>query len=218
MLHIDGRAVALGAVIGVTAGAGAARTVRLELAKRTNPHPDQMASLAWILPIFGCIAGVLVGARFEWSWPLPAYLCLVAVAPMLCGLDLVARALPNRFVLPLYPASTAMLALAAWRSRDGFASFWMALMAGAVVFAVFLAVALVAPPGSLGWGDVKLVGALGLLLGYLGWLTVWLGLALAFGLACMYIVIRAASRHQRGEVIPLGPALVIGALAAAIAH
>lgn len=216
MLNIDGRAIALGAMVGVGAGALAARTVRLELAKRQAAQPGQMTRSAWILPAFGCVAGVLVGARFGWAACLPAYLSLVAAAPVLCGLDVAARALPNRFVLPLYPTIIALLALAAWQSGDGYGPLWRALAAAAVLYAAFLALALAAPPGSLGWGDVKLVGALGLLLGYLSWLTLWYGMALAFGLAATYIVVRGLLHRGRGQAIPLGPALMVGALAAVI--
>jgi leader peptidase (prepilin peptidase)/N-methyltransferase len=112
--------------------------------------------------------------------------------------------------------SIALLALAARQPGHAYAPLWRALAAAAVLYAAFLALALAAPPGSLGWGDVKLVGALGLLLGYLGWLTVWFGMAVAFGLAATYIVGRGLRRLGRGQAIPLGPALLVGTLAAVI--
>jgi leader peptidase (prepilin peptidase)/N-methyltransferase len=110
----------------------------------------------------------------------------------------------------------ALLALAAWQSGHGYGPLWRALAAAAVLYAAFLGLALAAPPGSLGWGDVKLVGALGLLLGYLGWLTVWFGMAVSFGLAATYIVVRGLLHVGRGQTIPLGPALIVGTLVAVI--
>lgn len=64
---------------------------------------------------------------------------------------------------------------------------------------------------------MKLAGLLGGFLGFMGWASVWLGLMIAFGVAALYVLFRSLVRHeQRGQVLPLGPALLFGTLAAVI--
>ena len=120
-------------------------------------------------------------------------------------------------MLPSYPIVTALLGFAAWRD-DAPAAFWRSMLAGAAVYALLLLIALAAPSRSFGWGDVKLGGVLGILLGYQGWLTTWLGVMAGFILASAYVVARAIVRRgERAQTVPLGPALLLGALLAVIA-
>ena len=215
----DTSAVALGAVVGIAAGLCTPQAVRLALAgggvgtRQGRSFPPVAVALIVTL---AAVTGALIGARFGLRACLPAYLLLAAIAPVLGAVDAAAHRLPNRVLLPAYPLAAVLLALAAWRAYDA-SALWRALAAGMLLFAVFLAVALVAAPGSLGFGDVKLAGLLGGFLGFLGWATVFLGMMIAFGLAALYVLIRSlVRREQRGRVLPLGPALLVGALAAVI--
>jgi leader peptidase (prepilin peptidase) / N-methyltransferase len=216
-LSVDVPAIALGAVIGAAAGLYARRAM-----SRTADHVkgDQIPARSipgWLLAVIGGVAAALIGARFGLQARLPAYLYLAAIAPALGAVDAATRRLPNRILLPAYPVAAVLLGYAAWRDGDA-AALWRGILAGALLFAVFLAVALAAPPGSLGFGDVKLVGLLGLFTGYLNWPTVWLAMMAAFGLAALYVVVRALIRRgERGQVLPLGPALLLGSLTAVIA-
>lgn len=212
-------AIALGAAVGVAAGLWASRAARLSLADRADSERsvNRLSGTADpLLVALAATAGALIGARFGLGARLPAYLYLAAIAPVLGAVDAATSTLPNRIVLPAYPLAIALLGFAAWRTDDA-GALWRALMAGAVLYAIFLLIALVAPPGSLGWGDVKLVGVLGIFLGFLGWATVWRGMMIAFGLAALYVVLRfLARRAQRGQTLPLGPALLVGSLAAIV--
>jgi len=212
-------ALAIGAIIGAGAGLYAHRTANMALTKAVENRFDTSPARAMpssALTALGATAGLLIGARFGIQARLPAYLYLAAIAPALGAVDAVTRRLPNRILLPAYPAGTALLGFAAWQDGDA-GALWRSLLAGALLYAAFMAVALMSPPGSLGWADVKLVGVLGLFLGFLGWTTVWLGIMIAFGLAALYAVLRALVRRgQRGQVLPLGPALLLGSLTAVI--
>lgn len=215
----DTPAVAVGAAVGIAAGLCTPQAVRLVLAEGEAGARQvrQLPPFAIALIVtLAAVTGALIGARFGLRACLPAYLLLAAIAPVLGAVDAAAHRLPNRVLLPAYPIGAVLLALAAWRSSD-VSALWRALAAGMLLFAVFLAVALVAVPGSLGFGDVKLAGLLGGFLGFLGWATVFLGMMIAFGLAALYVLIRSlVRREQRGQVLPLGPALLVGALAAVI--
>jgi leader peptidase (prepilin peptidase)/N-methyltransferase len=76
--------------------------------------------------------------------------------------------------------------------------------------------ALISPSG-LGMGDVKLVALTGLYLGWLGWPVVLVGLFLGFlAQGLLGLGLLAARRAGLRTDLPFGPALLAGALAAAL--
>jgi leader peptidase (prepilin peptidase)/N-methyltransferase len=153
---------------------------------------------------------VLVALRFGLSWDLPAFLFLAAGGVLLTVIDLRHRILPNRVVGPSVVIGAGLLTGAAAGEHD-----WPALLRaglGAVVlFAVFLVLALISPK-SLGMGDVKLAGLLGLHLGWLGWGAVLLGAVAGFVVQALVALVLLAARKVslRGE-LPFGPAMLLGA-------
>jgi leader peptidase (prepilin peptidase) / N-methyltransferase len=211
-------AVALGACIGLGASLYAPRVARCT-AREAGPDGARQA-----LPAFGLLAailsagfGALDGARFGLSASLPAYLYLAALAPLLGVADATAKRLPNRVLLPAYPIAAALLAFAAWQAGET-SALWRAVAAGTVLYALFLAVALAAASGSLGFGDVKLSGLVGGYLGFLGWDTLLHGMTIAFASAAVFVVVRRLVRRGlHDQLLPLGPALLFGTLVAVIA-
>jgi prepilin signal peptidase PulO-like enzyme (type II secretory pathway) len=90
----------------------------------------------------------------------------------------------------------------------------LAALGCAAAYAVLAAV----PRTGLGLGDAKLAGLLGLLLGWLGWPAVLLGLALPY--ACngpVVLGLLLAGRIRRDTALPFGPALLAGAYLAILA-
>jgi leader peptidase (prepilin peptidase) / N-methyltransferase len=89
-----------------------------------------------------------------------------------------------------------------------------ALAAGAAAFAVAYAAAAVSPEG-LGFGDVKLLGLLGLVLGWFGWgvllAGVFLGLLTGAVVSLVLLVTRRAGWRT---ALPFGPPLMVGAVLA----
>jgi leader peptidase (prepilin peptidase)/N-methyltransferase len=153
---------------------------------------------------------VLVAVRFGTAPELPAYLAMAAAAVLLAVIDLQHRLLPNRVVLPSIGIGAALLTLAAVADADGTALLRAGL--GAVVlFAVFLVLALISPR-SLGMGDVKLAGLVGLALGWVGWGAVVVGAAAGFVVQAVVALALLAGRRigLRGE-LPFGPAMLAGA-------
>lgn len=112
-------------------------------------------------------AALFVGLalRFGLSAELPAYLYLAAVAVALATIDVDVQRVPDSIVLPSYAVGVLLLMPAG--AVDG--DWWPALRAligMLVLWTVYFGLAL-AYPNSVGFGEVKLAGLLGL---YLGWL------------------------------------------------
>ena len=142
-----------------------------------------------------------------------AYLATALAAVVLAATDARVKRLPNAVVLPLYPVTLAALAAAALTdSHHG--SPTRALTAMAALAGGFYLLAL-ASPGALGLGDVKLVGVLGLLLGWLSWAAVATGVFLGFAVAAVAALGLVLTRRAgRKDTIPFGPYLLLGALLA----
>jgi leader peptidase (prepilin peptidase) / N-methyltransferase len=158
---------------------------------------------------------VAVAARFGWSWLLPAYLYLAAVAIALAAIDLDVMRLPDRIVLPSYIVALVLLVPAAVAERNGEAAV-RGLVAAALMYAFYWVLAVL--PKGMGGGDVKLAPLLGLYLGWLGWSSVAIGLFAGFLLGGVVGVVLLATRMAgRKSRIPFGPYMLAGAFLAVFA-
>ncbi|GAA3207325.1 A24 family peptidase [Microbacterium terregens] len=145
-----------------------------------------------------------------------AFAYLAGVSIVLVVIDLSSHRLPNRVVLPSYVVALLLFAAASALTADP--GRLLRTVAGMVIlFACYFAMRL-ASPGSLGGGDVKLAGLLGLYFGWIGWSAILIGTAAAFLIggtqAIAMILMRRADRRTR---IAFGPAMLAGAWVAIIA-
>lgn len=141
---------------------------------------------------------------------LVALLVLAACSIALAVIDLQLRRLPNSIVLFLTVSGVLLLGGAGLLVGD-YAALLRAAIGGAAAFALFFAVAFIKPEG-MGFGDVKLAGALGLYLGYVGWGALVVGFFAAFllgGIAGIALIIARRVKLRGG--IPFGPWLLVGA-------
>jgi leader peptidase (prepilin peptidase)/N-methyltransferase len=204
----------LGIAVGTAVNRSAARypwASGASIADVVGPGPR--AARPPVLEFVGAAALALVGLRFGWSPDLAAWVWLAAVALLLAVIDLRVQLLPNRVIAPALVISALLLTAAA--AVDGrWDELLRAGLGAAVLFAVFLGLALISPR-ALGMGDVKLAALLGLHLGWLGWHAVVLGAAAGFVVqAALSLVLLATRRlNLRGE-LPFGPALLLGAAVA----
>lgn len=169
----------------------------------------------WPAPAVALMWGFLawrIGDLAGWA-ALPAYLFFAWLAVTLVWIDVDVHRLPDGLVLPAYPALLVLLACASvgaadWRPmRD-------ALLAMAGLYVLYFLMAMVSP-ASLGFGDVKLSGLIGLVLGWLGLGTALLGLLAGFVAGgVIAVVMLVAQRAGLRSHIAFGPAMIIGALLA----
>jgi leader peptidase (prepilin peptidase)/N-methyltransferase len=144
---------------------------------------------------------------------LPAYWFFTALAVTLAAIDVDVRRLPNSIVLPSYPVLAILLTVASIDSQD-----WKALahagVGAAALFGFYLLLATLYPAG-MGFGDVKLAGLLGGVLGYLSWSALLVGAFAGFFLGALVgILLMAGGRAGRKTALPFGPAMLAGALVA----
>jgi leader peptidase (prepilin peptidase) / N-methyltransferase len=141
---------------------------------------------------------------------LVAFLYLSGVTVALALIDLDVRRLPNAIVLPAYPVGAALFATAALAGGD-LAALARAGAGLLILGGVYLALAL-AVPGGMGGGDVKLAGALGLYLGWLGWSELAVGGIGGFLLGGVFgAALLALGRAGRRTAVPFGPWMLVGA-------
>jgi leader peptidase (prepilin peptidase)/N-methyltransferase len=138
-----------------------------------------------------------------------------AVLPALALIDLDVKRLPDRIVLPSYLAVLGLLAVPAVANGD-WHSYLRALLGMAALYGFYFALAFVYPSG-MGFGDVKLAGVLGLLLGWLGWGALVVGAFFGFLLGGVVgAALLLARRAGRRTAIPFGPFMLAGAFLAVL--
>lgn len=142
----------------------------------------------------------------------PAYLYVTAIGIALSFIDAEHHRLPDAIVLPSYVVLAVLLGFASTVSGE-----WGRLLAaaagGAGLWLLYFALALV-KTGGMGFGDVKLAGLLGMVLGWAGWGSLAVGAFGAFlvgGLVAVALLL--AGRAERRTRIPFGPWMVVGAFA-----
>ncbi len=165
-----------------------------------------IAVMVRFLPQGGAPGAVIAGQTVL----LVALLFVMAVSVALALIDIDTHTLPNRIVLPMYPVLVVLLATSSALTGE-----WGAMLRGLlgllILGGVYLVLAIVAPRG-MGFGDVKLAGALGLLLAYLGWGPLTVGAFGAFLLGGTFgIVLLLTRRAGRSTGIPFGPWMLLGA-------
>ena len=202
--------------------------------RSTGPVADPVASSAWRLAPRRSAAGMLATALLLVSalasvaavtlamvWmpghapALTPWLYLAAVTPCLVLIDLRARRLPNKLVLPGFAVWVLGVAWGVLADPDvGWARALASLAAGG---AYALVLGALAWWGGMGGGDLKLGTLLGLMLGLVSPPAAAVALPLAFlaGAVVAVVVLAASPKgERRGRSIPFGPCLLFGAAVA----
>lgn len=151
-----------------------------------------------------------VGDTARWA-ALPTYLVFAWLAVALVWIDADVHRLPDGLVLPAYPVLLVLVAVAS-AGAGQWQPLVRALACMAALYALYFVLAFVSP-GSLGFGDVKLSGLIGLVLGWLGVGAVVMGTVAGFlvgGLVALVMLV--GRRVGLRSHIAFGPAMLAGAL------
>jgi leader peptidase (prepilin peptidase)/N-methyltransferase len=205
--------VLTGAVLGLLLGPWlATTTVRLaDRAPDARPTLRRVTSTALLAAAAVAAAPALAGVR-------PATVALAwfgAAAVVLAGVDLAVHRLPDRVTWPAVAGcAVALLTDAAVTGN------WGAVLraaAAAVVAGGLGTAARLLSPSALGGGDVKLLGLIGLVLGWAGWGVLMSGVfaGLLVGALGALLLIAVGRAGWRTRVV-FGPPLLVGAYVALV--
>jgi len=163
-------------------------------------------NISFIYPFVELSTGVLfayayihVGLQLE----LIVAILLISLFMIVFVSDMFYMLIPNKvllFFLPLFIVLRIFIPLDPWYD----------MIIGAGVGYVLLAIIIIISKGGMGAGDMKLFGVIGIVLG-------WKNILLTFFLAALFGAIVGGSlmilkRVKKGEPIPFGPFIVLGAI------
>ncbi len=144
---------------------------------------------------------------------LPAVLYFTAMGISLSMIDLDVGRLPNAIVYPSYLVLGTLLAIAALAQHDP-AALLRAGVGAATLFLAYFVVAYLYPAG-MGFGDVKLAGIVGGVLGFVSYPVLAVGAFAAFAIGSAVGIGRIVIwRSTASSSIAFGPFMITGALAA----
>ncbi|HSH60180.1 MAG TPA: prepilin peptidase [Acidimicrobiales bacterium] len=144
---------------------------------------------------------------------LPAFLVVFAALLAISAVDLERFIVPNRILYPALFIAAPLLVVAAALDGD-WSSLRDAAIGGALAWVLLFAIHMASPKG-MGFGDVRMAGLIGMLLGWLSIGHVLLGLFLAFlSAAVVGVGLMVAGVRGRKDRVPFGPFLALGAITA----
>lgn len=145
------------------------------------------------------------------------YMFLVPMLISAFVIDYRLQIIPNRLTLTIFETGLIFTFASVLINTNVGISIFMNNMLGMIVGGgIFLIITLIggliAGKDAMGFGDVKLMGALGL---FFGWMNIIMVAVMAFLLAAVISIIILVSRRKKAdEYIPFGPFIVISAIIA----
>jgi len=218
-----------GAAFGLLSGAFVPELIRPLPEPEPDPEEDELfkeegpkelyatiaalPGLRWKAAVAAAVVAGLVAARLDFSWAAIPAVGFVPAAVALFVIDARTRYLPTWLMGPFYGLVLLVAAVAALQRQE-----WdpvISMAAGWLVYGGFFTLMwLLIPAGGLGFGDVRLAGVLGLILGLVSWgafaLGMFAGIFLAGFVAAALLVVRRKSHY------PYGPYLLVGAAVGAM--
>ena len=167
------------------------------------------------------LALAAVAARASSPWELAGLAWLVLLAVPLAFIDIAVRRLPDALTGAAFAGTAGFLAVAALTGGHpgqlGRPVLARVVLAAVALCGFYLLLFLIRPSG-MGLGDVKLAASVGAALGWQGWGQVVAATFLAFTAAALYALgLVLFRRATRATQFPLGPFMVLSALAVILA-
>lgn len=156
------------------------------------------------------VTWLLTVARMGLRPDLPPFLAFMTTLVILSAVDLEHRRIPNRILGPM--AIVAIVLLSAAAITYGRPELMTRTGLGALAyFGPMLLLGLIIP-SSMGMGDIKLAGYLGLHLGWFSLTHVLVGAFLGFLVgAVIGVGLMIAGKKGRKDYVPFGPSMALGA-------
>jgi leader peptidase (prepilin peptidase)/N-methyltransferase len=169
--------------------------------------------LGWRSAAVSAVCGALLGAATGLDWSLLWLVPLTPVAVALSVIDWHTRLLPRVVVLPATLAAIALVVAVGLATGEREAL--VRALLGMVVARSFFWVLWFVRSAGMGFGDVRLAAPVGLVLGWVGWgalaIGLWIGF-MVFALPALGLTLVRRDRTLLKKSFPFGPFMVIGAL------
>ena len=168
--------------------------------------------LRWRSALVSAVCGALIGGATGLDWPLLWLLPLTPVGVALSVIDWHTKLLPRRIVVPATLAAI-LLVVVVGLATDQREAVVRALVAMLVARSFFWVLWFVRSAG-MGFGDVRLAAPVGLVLGWLGWGVVAIGVwvsFLSFAVPALVVLLVRRDRSLLKRSFPFGPFMVFGA-------
>ena len=169
--------------------------------------------LGWRSAVVAAVCAGLLGAVTGLDWPLLWLAPLTPIAVALSVIDWHTRLLPRVIVVPVTLAAILVMTVVglATGERDAL----VRALLGMVVARSFFWLLWFLRSAGMGFGDVRLAAPVGLVLGWVGWgalaIGLWVGF-MAFALPALGLAVVRRDRSLLKKSFPFGPFMVIGAL------
>ena len=160
--------------------------------------------------LLAALTGGLIGYALGADWSLLVVLPLVPIGVALAVIDWRTRLLPTSVIGPSYVAAAALVLIcfAITRDTDDLVRAGLGwLISGGLFFVLWFI-----HPRGLGYGDVRLSGVLGIVLGQLGWGPLLVGVYGGFLLGGVGGGLLTVLRLVDRRALPFGPFMLVGAL------
>jgi leader peptidase (prepilin peptidase)/N-methyltransferase len=177
-----------------------------------EPYADLGArpGLARLLGVSAAVSAAVVGLTLGWDWSLVFWVPLMSLGAALGWVDWHTRLLPVDLVYAAYLVVVVGAVVAAVADSD-YVALERAAIGGALAGLLYVVLWFIYPSG-MGFGDVRLSGALGIALGYLGWSELLVGLYAGFLLGGVLGAALRITKIVRQRHIPYGPFMLVGVL------
>lgn len=170
------------------------------------PHMKVNFGLMFSISIIYIILLYLVGFKLK----LLEYLILTPLLISAFVIDYRKQIIPNRLTLTIFEIGLIFTFVSGLTSIETFANRLLGMVAGGGIFLLITLIGgAIAGREAMGFGDVKLMGAIGLIFGI--WPTVMISVLSFLIGAIASIILLATKKKKSNEYIPFGPFIVLAA-------
>lgn len=166
----------------------------------------------YLLMVVTAVMYITLLYLFHGSLDLLKYMALVPMLVSAFCIDLKLQIIPNRLTLTMFETGLLFTFLSVISNTNlginTFVNSVLGMLVGGGIFLLITVIGgIIAGKEAMGFGDVKLMGALGL---FLGWVNIIIVSVIAFLLAAIISIgILIFRKKQFGDYIPFGPFIVI---------
>lgn len=177
---------------------------------------DCKEPISWRYPFIEALHAVFWVAIVLFFGPtqpllVPLLLFFASISVTLTMIDFDTMTLPNKIVYPTIIITALYLTVFTFVT-GGMENLFRAGLASLILTGFYFIIYVASKGRGLGFGDVKLAIALGLILGWFGWGAVIVGTFAAFVVGGIPgAILMAAGVLKKGKPIPFGPMLLLGA-------